>query len=261
MKIENKLALVTGAAGGIGSGIARTLIQSGWDVALNDLNSASVTSLKEELSSGGLTKAGTQIEALSGDVSKEEDVELVFEAINDRFNRVPDLLVNNAGIQTWKPLLELSLQEWERTLATNLTGCFLNTRCFAQHAVKNKQSGVIINIGSGCNKLAFPNLVDYNASKGGIEMLTKSAALELGMHNIRVNCIAPGAIETPRTQGEAGDYQASWSSLTPLRRIGQPSDVAAAVLLLADDSASFISGQTLGVDGGLFAQAIWPENY
>ncbi len=260
MTKDNKLALVTGAAGGIGSGIAQTLIQNGWNVALNDLDSASVTALKDELKKEA-TKAGLRLEAISGDVSKEEDVELAFETITDRFQTAPDLLINNAGIQTWKPLLELTLKEWERTLATNLTGCFLNTRCFAQHAIKNNQGGAIINIGSGCNKLAFPQLVDYNASKGGIEMLTKAAALELGPYNIRVNCIAPGAIETPRTKSEAGDYQASWSRLTPLRRIGLPSDVAAAVLLLVDDSATFISGQTLGVDGGLFAQAIWPENY
>ena len=92
-------------------------------------------------------------------------------------------------------------------------------------------------------------------------MFTKSAALELGEHNIRVNCIAPGAIETERTQNEAGDYDASWSKLTPLGRVGKPSDVAAAVLLLAADGASFISGQTLGVDGGLFSRAVWPKEY
>ena len=256
MKKENKLAVITGAEGGIGSGIARALVEKGWDVVLNDLTNNSESPLREELA-----KSGSQVEAIAGDVSSEADVERLFETIYERFNRAPDLLVNNAGIQTWKPLLELTLAEWERTTSTNLTGCFLNTRCFAQHAIKNNQGGVIINIGSGCNKLAFPNLVDYAASKGGIEMFTKSSALELGKHNIRVNCIAPGTIETERTQNETGDYAESWSKLIPLGRIGQPSDVAAAVLLLADDAASFISGQTLGVDGGLFSWAVWPEEY
>jgi NAD(P)-dependent dehydrogenase (short-subunit alcohol dehydrogenase family) len=227
MNQENKLAIITGAEGGIGSGIARALVDKGWDVVLNDLPRESDSSLKEELA-----KSGSQVEVIAGDVSSESDVERLFETITERFNRAPDLLVNNAGVQTWKPLLELTLAEWERTISTNLTGCFLNTRCFAQHAIKNNKGGMIINIGSGCNKLAFPNLVDYTASKEGIEMFTKSAALELGEHNIRVNCIAPGAIEAERTQNEAGDYD-----------------------------ASFISGQTLGVDGGLFSRAVWLERY
>ena len=256
MKQENKLAVITGAEGGIGSGIARALVEKGWDIVLNDLPRESESPLRKELA-----KSGSQVEFIAGDVSSEADVERLFETIIERFNRAPDLLVNNAGVQTWKPLLELSLQEWERTISINLTGCFLNTRCFAQHSINNNKGGVIINIGSGCNKLAFPNLVDYTASKGGIEMFTKSAALELGEHNIRVNCIAPGAIETERTKNEAGDYDGSWSKLTPLGRIGKASDIAAAVLLLADDAASFITGQTIGVDGGLFSRAIWPDIY
>jgi len=256
LKRQNRLAIVTGAAGGIGTAITRALIDHGWDVALNDL-----PSVCSSLSLDQFISTGSDIEILSGDVSTESDVEQVFADIKERFGRVPDLLINNAAVQTWKPLLELSVSEWNKTIATNLTGCFLNTRCFAQHAIAQDKSGVVINIGSGCNKLAFPNLVDYSASKGGIEMFTKSAALELGAHHIRVNCIAPGAIETARTQQESDDYRNSWSSLTPLGRIGQPFDVAAAVLLLADEKAEFISGQTLGVDGGLFARAIWPEVY
>jgi NAD(P)-dependent dehydrogenase (short-subunit alcohol dehydrogenase family) len=256
MKQENKLAVITGAEGGIGSGIARALVNKGWDVVLNDLPCESESPLRKELA-----KSGSQVEFIAGDVSSEADVEGLFETVNERFKRAPDLLVNNAGVQTWKPLLELTLADWERTISTNLTGCFLNTRCFSQNAIKNNKGGVIINIGSGCNRLAFPNLVDYTASKGGVEMFTKSAALELGEHNIRVNCIAPGAIETERTRNEAGDYDASWSKLTPLGRVGKPSDVAAVVLLLADDAASFISGQTLGVDGGLFSRAVWPVEY
>ena len=119
MKKENKLAVITGAEGGIGSGIARALVGKGWDVVLNDLPRESESPLRKELA-----KSGSQVEFIAGDVSSEADVERLFETVTERFNRAPDLLVNNAGVQTWKPLLELTLAEWERTISTNLTGCF-----------------------------------------------------------------------------------------------------------------------------------------
>ena len=119
--------------------------------------------------------------------------------------------------------------------------------------------GAIVNIGSGCNKWPFPNLVDYTASKGGIEMLTKVAAVELGPYRIRVNCVAPGAIEIERTKAESGDYAGTWSKLTPLGRIGTPRDVGKAVVFLASDDADFITGQTIWVDGGLFTRPVWPH--
>jgi NAD(P)-dependent dehydrogenase (short-subunit alcohol dehydrogenase family) len=169
----------------------------------------------------------------------------------------PQTLVNNAGVQTWKPLLELGEEEWDRTLRTNLKGTFLCTQRAAREMLK-AGGGTIINIGSGCNKVPFPNLVDYTSSKGGIEMLTRVAAVELGIHGITVNCIAPGAIEVERTRAEAPDYAATWAPLTPLRRIGQVGDVAMAVVFLTSPQARFITGQTLYVDGGLFSQGPWP---
>jgi NAD(P)-dependent dehydrogenase (short-subunit alcohol dehydrogenase family) len=124
--------------------------------------------------------------------------------------------------------------------------------------MKDHGGGRIINIGSGCNKIPFPNLVDYTASKGGIEMFTKVSAVELGKHGIRVNCVAPGAIEIERTKQEAGDYAGTWAGLTPLGRVGQPLDVARAVVFFASESGDFVTGQTLWVDGGLFTHPIWP---
>jgi NAD(P)-dependent dehydrogenase (short-subunit alcohol dehydrogenase family) len=117
--------------------------------------------------------------------------------------------------------------------------------------------GAVVNIGSGCNKMPFPRLIAYTASKGGIEMLTKVSAVELGPLGIRVNCVAPGAIDIERTKLESPDYAASWGRVTPLRRVGTPEDVGSAVAFLASDAASFISGQTLWVDGALFSQAVW----
>lgn len=142
-------------------------------------------------------------------------------------------------------------------MATNLRGTFLNTKTAAK-AMTGFGGGSIVTLGSGCNKVAFPRLVDYSASKGGIEQFTKVAASELGPHGIRVNCIAPGAIATERTAAEAGDYAATWAPLTPLRRVGVPQDLVGPLLFLISDAASFITGQTIYVDGGVFCQAPWP---
>ena len=180
----------------------------------------------------------------------------MFQAVFQQFPRL-DILVNNAGVQTWKALLDLEEREWDRTIATNLKGCFLCTQRAGRH-MKEQGGGRIINIGSGCNKVAFPKLVDYTASRGGIEMFTKVAAVELGPHRITVNCVAPGAIETERTKTEAADFAGTWANLTPLGRVGTPADVANAVVFLAGESSAFITGQTIWVDGGLFSKPAWP---
>ncbi len=246
------LALVTGATGGIGCSIVNTLQEAGFDVVAADISVPTDQAILAKHQGGRVLRHHV-------DVANEASVAALFAACYETFGRYPTHLVNNAGVQTWKPLIELELHEWERTIATNLTGCFLLTRCFARHLIADNQPGAIVNIGSGCNKLAFPSLVDYAASKGGVEMFTKSSALELGPHRIRVNCIAPGAIETQRTQQESADFAGSWAALTPLRRVGQPSDVSASVLMLLSESSSFITGQTINVDGGVFSCAVWPE--
>src|SRR6266705_1938908 len=128
----------------------------------------------------------------------------------------------------------------------------LGVEAFAVRADVASSDGVIVNIGSGCNKLPFPHLVSYTASKGGIEMFTKVAAVELGRYGIRVSCVAPGAIEIERTRLEDPEYAATWGKITPLGRVGTPADVGGAVVFLASQEASFISGQTIWVDGALF---------
>jgi 3-oxoacyl-[acyl-carrier protein] reductase len=183
----------------------------------------------------------------------------MFAEVFRRFERL-HVHVNNAGVQTFKPLLDLEESEWDRVIATNLKGCFLCTQRAGRH-MRQRGGGRIINIGSGCNKVPFPKLVNYTASKGGIEMFTKVAAVELGPYNITVNCVAPGAIEIERTKQETGDYGATWGDMTPLGRIGTTEDVARAVAFLAGDAAGFITGQTIWVDGGLFTKPQWPRDY
>jgi NAD(P)-dependent dehydrogenase (short-subunit alcohol dehydrogenase family) len=256
MQLTGKTALVTGASKGVGKGIALALGRAGCNVAVNyhsDLAGAEDVVAE-------LTAMGRKAAAVKGDVGKSAEVASMFAQTDEIFPKL-DILVNNAGIQTWKPLLELEEADWDRVMNTNLKGCFLCTQHAARRMKEHGSGGRIINIGSGCNKLAFPNLVDYSASKGGIEMFTKVAAVELGQYGIAVNCVAPGAIEVERTKHEAGDYAATWSGVTPLGRVGTPEDVGKVVAFLAGPQGDFVSGQTIWVDGGLFSKPAWPYEW
>ena len=248
-------ALVTGANSGIGKVIATRLAQAGYDVAINfKVEEAMAGQIARELQE----QHGCRAISVYADVGNAKDVDEMFRAVIDRFRRL-DALINNAGVQVWKPLLEVSESDWDFVVDTNLKGCFLCTQRAARH-MKEHGGGAIVNIGSGCNKVPFPNLSAYTASRGGIEMFTRCAAVELGPFGIRVNCVAPGAIETERTQLEMADFARSWGEITPLRRIGTPEDVAGAVEFLLSENASFISGQTLWVDGAVFTQPRWPTS-
>lgn len=252
LPLETRTALVTGASKGVGKGIALELARCGCDIAVNcnsDTKGAEATA--EEIRS-----LGRQAFPVQADVGRAADVDRMFSEVLGRFPKL-DILVNNAGVQTWKPLLELEEAEWDRTLDTNLKGCFLCTQRAARH-MREHGGGRIVNIGSGCNKVPFRNLVDYTASKGGMEMFTRVAALELGQYGITVNCVAPGAIEIERTRHETGDYGSTWARITPLGRVGVPLDIGHAVAFLAGPSAGFVTGQTIWVDGGLFTQPMWP---
>lgn len=245
---------MTGASRGVGKGIALELAKAGCRVAVN-------YHTDEELAAQAVAEIaafGVEAFAVRGDVSSSADVARMFDDVAGRFGRL-SVLVNNAGVQTWGALLDVTEAEWDRVIDTNLKGCFLCTQAAAR-LMKDAGGGSIVNIGSGCNKVPFRKLIAYTASKGGIEMFTKVAALELGPYGIRVNCVAPGAIEIERTRLESADYGKTWGGVTPLGRVGLPADVGGAVAFLAGPQAAFITAQTIWVDGGLFSQPVWPYN-
>jgi NAD(P)-dependent dehydrogenase (short-subunit alcohol dehydrogenase family) len=248
---ERGWALVTGASRGIGQAISERLGREGFRVATNHFNDpdGAQTTLDRVRAAGG---DGLLVAA---DVGNGSEVQAMFDQL-DRLAQPLRVLVNNAGVQTFASLLDLREEDWDRTIRTNLKGTFLCT----QQAARRMQTGGgdIINIGSGANRVPFPKLGDYCASKGGIEMLTKVAAVELGRFGIRVNCIAPGAIENERTREEDPTYAATWGNLTPLARVGTMQDVSNAVVLLLNSDASFVTGQTVFVDGGLWMRGQWP---
>lgn len=251
--MNSTIAVVTGASSGIGKAIAISLAQNGWDVAFT---------YNSDEEGARTTEAAVLAEQQRSlcrqcDAGFSDQVNAFFAEVVKQLG-VPTLLVNNAGVQTWAPLLELREEDWDRTIRTNLKGSFLSTQVAARYMVDAGISGSIINIGSGCNKVPFPSLIDYSASKGGLEMFTRAAAVDLGNHGIRVNCVAPGAILIERTKREAPDYEKTWGEVAPVGRVGLPEDIAQAVEFLASEKAAFITGQTLYVDGGVFTKPNWP---
>ena len=244
-------ALVTGAGRGVGKGIALELARAGCNVAVNyyeepDRAAGTVAEIEA---------LGRRACAVRADVRQTHEVTAMVAEVATLLGGLK-LLVNNAGVQTWGPFLDTTEEDWDRVIDTNLKGVFLCSQAAARH-MKDHGGGTIVNIGSGSNKMPFPDLAAYTASKGGVDMLTKVSALELGPYGIRVNCVAPGAIEIDRTRLESPDYGEKWGRVTPLGRVGTPADVGKAVVYLASENASFITGQTLWVDGGLFTQGRW----
>src|SRR5256885_4337800 len=242
--MPNGTALITGASRGIGKEIALELARNGYRVAVNYFNDPAAM---VDATIGEIRSLQPESIVIPADIRSCAQVTAMFERVMAEFGRV-DLLVNNAGVQTWKPLLEVTEQEWDLVVETNLKGCFLCTQQAAR-IMKEQGGGCIVNLGSGCNKLAFPSLVAYTASKGGVEMFTKEAAIELGPYGIRVNCIAPGAIESERTQQEDPDYAGIWAKLTPMRRGGTFSGIASGVAVFSCDCGRIVRGIKIWVDG------------
>ena len=249
MKLPNKVALVTGAANGIGKAIATLFAAEGASVLVVDKDR-----LHGEETVNAITALGGKAVLCVADVSRQQDVNAAMETAMDVFGTV-DILVNDAAVQLNKPLLETTTAEFERVIATNLTSTFMFTRDVAKLMIAQKKGGAILNFSSTFAVVGSPGYLAYHASKGGIASLTRAAAVALLPYGIRVNSIAPGTVETPglydgaRDTGNLEKGLESFLALQPMRRFGRPEEIAKVALLLVSDDASFVVGAQWLVDG------------
>ncbi len=253
MLLEGRHALITGASSGIGKACAIRLAQEGADVCVNYFSQKEAPDAEAVIDQ--VKAAGRQAVAAQGDVGSEDDVRRMVGAAKDAFGGL-DILVNNAGIENQLPTMELTLEDWERVLRTNLTGAFLCMRECGR--LMRDGGGAIINISSVHQFIPWPERAHYCASKGGMKLLTETVAREWGPYKIRVINIAPGAIATPINQNVLDDPEAvhEVENETVMGRFGRPEEIAAAVAWAASDEASYMTGNTLVVDGGM---ALYPK--
>lgn len=253
--LKNKIAIITGASSGIGQGIAILFGKAGMKVLVNyysDEDGARETQRQ-------IRKAGSEAEIVRADVSSEEEVKSLFEKCRDTFG-VPDVVICNAGIQKDNALIDMSLDDWNAVISTNLTGQFLCTREAARMFLSEKEKrssrpsiGNIIFISSVHDKIPWAKRTNYTASKGGVMLFMKSVAQELAPERIRVNSISPGAIKTDinKESWESEEGRRKMLEQIPYKRIGEPDDIASAALWLASDASDYVTGTTLYVDGGM----------
>ena len=254
-RLVEKVALITGGAVGIGEACARLMAKEGASVAISDVNIERGSTLAEEISCTG----GAAI-FLEQDVGDEAQWRRVIEAVVDRFGRL-DIVVNNAGLGIGGDVEHATLDDWHRLMRVNLDGVFLGTK-YGVQTLRRFGGGSIVNLSSIEGLVGDPNLAAYNTSKGGVRLLTKSAALYCAKagYNIRVNSVHPGYIWTPMVEHylrEAGDVDGGRKMLDamhPVGHIGEPNDIAYGVVYLASDESKFMTGAELVIDGGYTAQ-------
>jgi 3-oxoacyl-[acyl-carrier protein] reductase len=245
MLLEGKVAIITGASRGIGKAIAQEFVSQGATVAFTYRSSEEkARALEAELAANG-----GQVQGFKSDASKMDEAENLVATVVDAFDTV-DIVINNAGITDDTLLMRMSEEQWDRVIDVNLKSCFALTKAVMRTMLKAR-SGSIINVSSVVGVQGNAGQANYAASKAGILGFTKSVALELGSRNIRCNAIAPGFIETEMTASLDADTVQGWRDAIPLKRGGQPEDVAQLCTFLASDMSAYITGQTICVDGGM----------
>jgi len=249
LSLEGKVAIITGAASGIGLASAKLLAKAGAGVALLDVDATKGKKAKQEIE-----KIGRKAKFYRCDVTSNSDCKKTTEDVYQKFGKI-DILVNNAGVTRRKDVVELNEEEWDLVLNVNLKAIYLLSRHVIPHMIEDG-GGSIINIGSGWGLKGGPQAAAYCAAKGGVVNLTRAMAIDHGKQNIRVNCVCPGDVDTPLLHEEAaqlGEDETEFlkkAADRPLKKIGQPEDIANAVLYLASDMSSWVTGSILVVDGG-----------
>ncbi|MCI5593005.1 MAG: SDR family oxidoreductase [Clostridiales bacterium] len=246
MNLEGKVAIVTGGAQGIGKGIVERYVKENAKVAIFDIDKDMLEATEAEMKS-----MGGDVITFTVDVLSKEQIFNAVNAVADKWGHI-DILVNDAGICPWADFLEIPEEDWDKVMGINLKGYFLMSQAVGRIMSKQKDGGSIIHMSSVNGLAAEAQIAHYNVSKGGINMLTMSMALELAKYNIRVNAICPGFIDTRLNRSDIENEEWLKESLKtiPMGRVGKPSDIASAAFFLASDDSAYITGHLLVVDGG-----------
>jgi glucose 1-dehydrogenase/3-oxoacyl-[acyl-carrier protein] reductase len=246
VKLRGKVALVTGAARGIGRGIAEVFASEGAHVAVNDVDLAQAESVAQQIQANG-----TRAVAVKADVARREEVEPMFDKVAKELGPV-DILVNNAGIETIVPFLELTDEQWTRLVDVDLRAAWLCSQVFCRRAIAEGRKGAIVNIGSIQAAKVLPGRTHYAPAKLALEALTRNMSAEVTPQGIRVNCIHPGLIDTPMTEWvmKNPDILPQVLAQISLGRAGEPKEIGRVAAFFASDDASYLTGQSIFVDGG-----------